>query len=188
MTVIEGNMTVTNGSIVVISNSSLSVQGCSDLTGNATLVITESDIENWTRNASSGSKTILTSAKGWCSSTPLLSLGVTGPASKDPCKSITYRTESTSTSVVVYFNVSNRCFKWWPIVIGVSSGIVVIAILLGIFFRLNRTAAQLIWPYMKQDENLPEFEVLEEEEEMRSFLTEPLLTGAESEVEVDLRD
>lgn len=185
VTVIEGNMTVTNGSIIVISNSTLSVQGCSDLSGNATLVVTETDIEQWTKNRTSAFKTILSSAQGWCSSIPLLSLGVQYPSS--PCRSVTYRTESTSSAIIVYFDVSNNgCFRWWPVILGVTLGIFIFVVLIAVFFRVNKNAAQMIWPYMKNEEELPVFEALEEEHEMRSFLTEPLLTGGSEMDTVDL--
>ena len=178
VTVVEGNMTVSNGSIIVNVNSSISVQGCSDLSGNVTLIISPEDIETWALNSTRTSKTLLYSALGWCKGNPNMAVSVQGGAKKSGCKKFSHRTEQTSTAIIVYFDIdSSGCFSWWPIILGVFGAVIVVVLVLVIFFRVNKKAAMMIWPYPQQEADLPVFEHgVEEEQEMRSFLTQPLLT------------
>lgn len=186
MTKIEGNFTVSNGSLQVTSGSTVDITGCSEFSGSLTVAVPLTQLEKWSKDPKGGSAVLLRSSAGWCNGhIPLYNLKLKLPKS---CMKVKHRSETGPTSITVYFIVDkSTCEKsFWPIALGTLFGVILLILVVVGFMRCNRTTRK--WFRVGRTDGELELELEEAEETgvYRTQFTEPLINTMGSEVEVDL--
>lgn len=130
----------------------ITVQGCSDLPTNTTIILTPEETETLFQRKGGKYEVILIHTD--CnSSLPSGSTNVKIDAKLKSCQTIKARLEARTSGIVALFDISDsKCNLWWIILVSVIGGVLLIALILVLVFTLIPSARRCIRPYSARND------------------------------------